>query len=61
MIMSEPEQTERECLCRKCGHLWTPRAQKPQACPRCKRYDWEQGKQKVGQAERADKDFDFGA
>lgn len=27
--------------CRFCKHRWQPRAEKPLACPKCKRYDWE--------------------
>ena len=36
--------------CRFCKHRWTPRADKPLACPRCKRYEWDklpEGKQEV--------------
>ena len=27
-------------VCRKCKHVWISRTEKPQQCPRCKRYDW---------------------
>lgn len=27
--------------CRFCKHKWVPRADKPLACPKCKRYEWE--------------------
>jgi len=27
--------------CRQCGKEWLPRVEKPEQCPRCKRYDWE--------------------
>ena len=27
--------------CNLCGHVWKPRIDKPTACPRCKRYDWD--------------------
>jgi predicted Zn-ribbon and HTH transcriptional regulator len=30
-----------KCQCSKCGHVWDSRADKPLACPKCKRYDWE--------------------
>ena len=26
--------------CNQCGNDWEPRKQKPVACPKCKRYDW---------------------
>ena len=30
-------------ICNKCGHTWRNRLiRKPKACPRCKRYDWEE-------------------
>jgi predicted Zn-ribbon and HTH transcriptional regulator len=29
---------ERTAECRKCGFVWTPRVEKPRACPRCKSY-----------------------
>ena len=31
--------------CKLCGHEWIPRIKnKPTACPKCKRYDWEEKK-----------------
>ena len=32
--------------CKRCGHGWEPRVPdaKPLACPRCKRYDWNEDK-----------------
>jgi len=33
--------------CKLCKHEWTPRtSNKPLACPKCKRYDWEAKKEK---------------
>jgi len=26
--------------CKKCGHEWTGKIAEPKACPKCKRYDW---------------------
>jgi predicted Zn-ribbon and HTH transcriptional regulator len=30
-----------KCICKLCGHTWLARVEKPKACPRCKRFDWE--------------------
>ena len=31
--------------CKRCGHEWEPRGEKkPKACPKCKRYDWDEQK-----------------
>ena len=30
--------------CNQCGLDWTPRVDKPRACPGCKRYDWNEPK-----------------
>jgi hypothetical protein len=27
--------------CKYCQHRWIPRAEKPLACPACKRYGWD--------------------
>jgi predicted Zn-ribbon and HTH transcriptional regulator len=27
--------------CKKCGYKWKSRVEKPSACPRCKRYDYD--------------------
>lgn len=35
-----------ECKCKKCGHEWIARTKNPKACPACKRYDWDKGKNK---------------
>ena len=33
--------------CNQCGHIWTPRSEDiPRACPKCKRYDWNNKKVK---------------
>jgi len=33
--------------CKFCKHVWKPRTDnKPLACPKCKRYDWEAKKEK---------------
>ena len=26
--------------CKLCGHKWESKLEKPVACPKCKRYDW---------------------
>lgn len=28
--------------CKKCGHEWEVRKEKPLCCPRCKRYDYDE-------------------
>ncbi len=28
--------------CKKCGHKWIPRVEKPKACPNCNRRAWEE-------------------
>ena len=30
--------------CKLCGHEWQSRKENPAACPRCKRYDWNDNK-----------------
>lgn len=27
--------------CKRCGHEWASRTDHPIACPKCKRYDWD--------------------
>ena len=34
-----------KCECKRCGHKWLSRAEKPRACPNCKRYDWNKEKE----------------
>jgi len=29
-----------KCKCRKCGHEWQARTEKPRSCPNCKSYHW---------------------
>ena len=36
-----------ELACKRCGHVWTPRSDNPQMCPRCKSYKWNTAKDKV--------------
>jgi len=32
-----------KCKCSKCGYVWLSRIeQKPKACPKCKRYNWDE-------------------
>lgn len=33
-----------ECKCNQCGYKWETRVKEPKACPKCKRYDWKEGK-----------------
>jgi len=33
-----------KCKCRKCGWEWTPRTEKPVACPACHCRTWEVAK-----------------
>ncbi len=33
-----------EIQCNQCGYSWEPRVEKPVACPRCTRYDWNEAK-----------------
>jgi len=30
--------------CKKCGWVWWSRLKDPVSCPKCKRYDWREGK-----------------
>lgn len=42
--MNKIKQQRQKCKCNNphCGYEWESRLkQKPKACPRCKRYDWE--------------------
>lgn len=42
MILEKPKLPK--FICKKCNHIWNQRLKnKPLACPRCKRYDWEKG------------------
>ncbi len=34
----------KEQECQKCGYKWKARTHKPIACPKCKRYDWDEEK-----------------
>jgi len=29
-----------KCKCKRCGHEWIARIEKPKACPACKQYSW---------------------
>ena len=33
-----------KCLRPQCGHEWISRVERPECCPRCKRYDWDKAK-----------------
>ena len=33
-----------KCKCRVCGYEWESRTKLPKACPKCKRYDWNDKK-----------------
>jgi len=37
--------------CNQCSHEWTPSKAQPRACPRCKRYNWNEPKKVVAQKE----------
>ena len=37
-----------KCTCKKCGHTWEPRVEKPRACPKCKQYSYDKAKTKQG-------------
>jgi len=30
--------------CKQCGYDWESRKENPTACPKCKRYDWNEAK-----------------
>jgi Zn finger protein HypA/HybF involved in hydrogenase expression len=34
-----------DCKCLRCGNRWVSRVERPKACPRCKRYDWNVDKE----------------
>lgn len=40
MVPEAMEQEKPPCTCLRCGAAWTPRADNPIQCPRCKRVDW---------------------
>ena len=31
----------KQIKCKRCGYEWITRIDKPKACPRCKRYDYD--------------------
>jgi hypothetical protein len=31
----------KRCVCEICRHGWLSKLERPQSCPRCKRYDWD--------------------
>ena len=33
-----------KCKCKKCDYSWISTVTKPKACPKCKRYDWDEEK-----------------
>lgn len=41
--------------CNQCGLDWTPRVNHPRACPKCKRYDWNQLKRRDNRVTTADR------
>jgi predicted Zn-ribbon and HTH transcriptional regulator len=42
-----------ECL--RCGHLWTPKLEKPQMCPKCKSLYWDVAKRRYRSRENREK------
>jgi len=36
-----------KCKCKRCGHKWTSRTEKPAACPACKTYQWDKEKKEA--------------
>jgi len=36
------QKEQKKLRCRLCGHEWMARKDLPCACPKCKRYDWEE-------------------
>ena len=37
--------------CLRCEYEWEKRKENPKSCPRCKRYDWDDSKQKESEEE----------
>jgi predicted Zn-ribbon and HTH transcriptional regulator len=37
--------------CRKCGHKWASRVEKPITCPKCKRYDYDKKETQLNKQE----------
>jgi len=35
-----------ELTCLRCGHIWIPRQDNPERCPKCKSYRWNTKKKK---------------
>jgi len=45
------------CTCKRCGHEWTPRVNKPVQCPMCRSRIWRESKvPKVREGEKVDGD-----
>ena len=46
--MENEMKKEKKFHCIKCGYEWDPIVEShiPKACPRCKRYDWQEKLQK---------------
>lgn len=43
-----------KCECRKCGYKWESRIGEPKACPKCKRYDWEENASDISSKKQTD-------
>jgi len=35
-----------KCKCKRCDYEWESTKEKPISCPYCKRYDWDEDKEK---------------
>jgi len=46
MKLGKEEERRLKKTCRKCGHIWIARTEKPRSCPNCKSYSWDKKKEK---------------
>lgn len=53
MIINMRTDAQQTNTCSLCDHEWVSRVEKPKACPKCKRYNWQDEKEKSD--ERNDK------
>jgi len=37
---------KKECVCKLCSYKWEARVENPRVCPRCKRHDWNEEKER---------------
>lgn len=55
-MMDKKIKTISTSTCKRCGHIWLPRVEKPVTCPKCKSSLWNQDRKKKDEAESLKKD-----